>query len=1581
VRAAIGDTNSSRGLDALPISCYGASAAVSLSDDIGSALLEASADTTIISLLDAGAPAGAVVSFGSSMVSYSNVASGEGGPATAHAVNVSARCSMVGLDVPVAQQQTLLNPLALRIAGASGDEARGAANRLVLVPQGPLLYSVARAVAGSAAAVNRSHVLVQLSSALPLTHGNGASVLATSYSVSAAVEAGQLVHLAFHCEPDAIATAIALRDRVAAPAVVLPSNACGLASSSDQQPLSADPSSEFWVADYVARTRDVLLFDVQRVISQLVNASLPTAAWTPSELVVASSLNTAAQLTFSAAPAAGAAGPAAPVAALTTWLCGPLVRAILLPSASSAHGSNQRVFIGVPTLFTFALVSGLLGAADASSGNAAPTFQPVAAWELAPFGRLPLVSAGSSDTGTLLPTTNGIAQCVMQVRCNAAGAGTAIASSEVAVDATGLAFVPFLLSDADASTCGAWLECGTAAGAVFSDSFAFQAIVPQLQASYTSPRETSSDAVIGTVDAPVPFAATLDVSVVDARTRQSVEAAVAALYFCTLSTTASGVAVFVGAADGSLADASGAVVAINPRTGYATFATPSLVAVEGAVAAPHSVPVVVSCKGATADFEPYSVAALLLVLDIPLVQLQLEWALPADGNARLDVLPVSPTIVRAQLQARAGTVTGAANPASSSSNFLRNGSVWNSLPPQCRLQVLPTGGPTLTPATASEITFELTGSTALAAAPLSSSGLVLEAELAASGAYGASGAVVTVCTIGGFVVSSSSLLVTIRQMVAELAVLTDPGPQIVPQGAVAIVALPSSPGAVIPVLPAPVARFALKASDSGSPEPRPYLSAPDTSCQVTVISGALAVFSGSDDFLTAAILKDSHPAFVWDVTSNSTTLAPLYVQPQWPYWGVTTPLELSCTRRGSEELPQVPWSIVTPNISAAWLTPPPASALSTQPFAAAATLHAWVLDPEQADRALDTSVQLPVSPDVDAVRAFATSIDCVLEGSVGGAHAVISVTAVDGAAALGQGRSVFTLRVAFDAAVISVPRGESQLMTVSCSAGRLPLPLSVSHALQSRMWSRGCPEGQTPSHTSSASSTACFPCPAGTTSTPAKAGSANDTTGGSLQPCFACPRAGVICAPGQAPVLQPGYFPAAHMSWQLTHRTIISQNALVPMPPMPIQLSPGYVLLSCPMRASCLVAADDSTFSCANGYSGPLCAVCVSGYALQGGGCTLCLASGASAALLLLVLTSAVCVGAAVRQAQISGRSNPLVVAALRLFIDATTTLGTVAMASQQSGSGAAVREAVAWLQAVVTAGAGDSLTISPVQCVAGLTLHGRLYTVLLLPCVAVAVMWLMMKAVRACPPGSCPTSATVQHFNEPVAAPSQRHREAEASSAALFLGTVAAFALQPTLIVTAVRAFQCTTEALDGSTFLLADFRIPCEGTQHASARALAAAMLVVSVSFPCFAFVHAARELQRRGAAIVQNGRRKPQPELAARRAGGMRKQAPLRCDRRLPAALEDSYAFLTAGFGHAGGAGEALGCGFMLLRRLGVALAIGLLSDPKLQLSGSAIVLLCWLLASTTVGLYRSRQLAVAEAALLMAALGLTSSLFLA
>jgi hypothetical protein len=230
--------------------------------------------------------------------------------------------------------------------------------------------------------------------------------------------------------------------------------------------------------------------------------------------------------------------------------------------------------------------------------------------------------------------------------------------------------------------------------------------------------------------------------------------------------------------------------------------------------------------------------------------------------------------------------------------------------------------------------------------------------------------------------------------------------------------------------------------------------------------------------------------------------------------------------------------------------------------------------------------------------------------------------------------------------------------------------------------------------------------------------------------------------------------------------------------------------------------------------------------------------------------------------------------------------------------------------------------------------------------------------------------------MGKPAAETPQDHGAAEA---AFFLVTVAAFALQPTLIVAASRTFQCTTEALGGSTYLLADFRIPCLGTQHAVARAFAAAVLVVSVGFPSFALLHVAHKLQRRGAAALQDGRRKPQPGLASQRSCGTLKRMPS-CHRRLPASLEDSYAFVTSGFCDTGDAGEALGCGLMLLRRLCVALAIGLLSDTKLPLSVSAIVLLGWLVANTTVRTYRSPLLALVEAALLMGSLGLAALLVL-
>lgn len=394
-----------------------------------------------------------------------------------------------------------------------------------------------------------------------------------------------------------------------------------------------------------------------------------------------------------------------------------------------------------------------------------------------------------------------------------------------------------------------------------------------------------------------------------------------------------------------------------------------------------------------------------------------------------------------------------------------------------------------------------------------------------------------------------------------------------------------------------------------------------------------------------------------------------------------------------------------------------------------------------------------------------------------------------------------------------------------------------------------CPAGTyQPAGTEQSSDATCVPCPTGFFS---HAGTAGTTSGGtdsdagsgagrSGADCFACPGAasGVTCGARQVNVDSGWWWPALLRLGTTADRTYAC-------------LSPS----SCPAPSSSLLAAlangTGIPATCSRGSGGPLCAVCDSNSGngsswvlTSAGHCTECphfavvavAASVAVVAFLLFVLYTlhrtaerqygSNTTGAASGNKR-GGRS------ALRILV---SFLQVTALMGEFRNRGSALLHSI--LRGAGTAG-GDSvasLVTAPLACAFDVSFVQQLAAAAALPlaCVAVVVAW--AAAQRAC---RCCMRVREQHSQ----VLSMRHEIVSGAAAVGFL-------LYTRLTKLALSAFKTHSPAIEGVTYLQADFRVWTTQPGYGGMVALAATMvLLYTVAAPVFAFV----SLQRANAAAA--------------------------------------------------------------------------------------------------------------------------------
>jgi hypothetical protein len=903
---------------------------------------------------------------------------------------------------------------------------------------------------------------------------------------------------------------------------------------------------------YARLTQPVPTVSLTSAIAVEANASNNDATWRAADLVLQATANTAAGLVFSAA-SVHESGPAVPplqILVATTMLWPVLVRATVVSSGGGVESAlnegslaDSSVYAGVRVRLIFAVVS---GAVAGQPGGSLPqaTWAPVGNWSLTPHGQIGRVGLQGSAYESM--------QCTLQVHCSNPLFG-AEGSHAANVDATGAVTLEFMLAGSGLSVCVAWADCTFANGVVSSALHLFRAQGLTLQLDGSN---TTYVAVPSTTGNPVPFARQLSFSVgldgagvLDVTQLQDFVCSVgvdssnewiAGVLFCPAASTC---------VDGSAAQ-------VSAVGGRVVFTSPVLLAADSGSVGPGIAALVATCVRMAGDVQQVIAARIA----VPYVGLSVKWWPDPVASAPSAAFLGTPQPVRVRVQQALQITTNTDDDVGELSIRSYDPVLFGGLLPRCQLQVRAISSPTAAANNTAGGDLELSG---VSSDPEGSWAVreagVAELQLTVTGSYGAGGWVSVVCSVAGTIASSTAALVTLLQMQpylesavsASQLLQTDVSPAMLP-----LLALPSSEAATLAVLPPPAVMFLAAAPGVATA----HIFQADPVCVVeAAAANASAVVSASG----SATVVDVSPGYTWSAASNATLLTALFVQPQWPHWGVEVLLALVCKRRVTEALPRLVWSVVTPNVSAAWYLAPPAAAVSGEPFTAVAHLHFWA----HANQASQP-----------ALADFARLLSCSLDGTSAATTGSVSVLADDATqpgittGVESQAPVQFAIAVNFSQAQIQAPAGAQALLRLRCAVGSIVLP-SIS-SLPTVVTCLGCPVGQSPAGDGSL----CAPCPTGSsTFQPVAWRRANTSIStGSITSlrCEPCPRTGVRCAPGQPPVLLPGYYPANSIWLGDENSRVMGSSAATALA---VQLTTSSRFVGCPRSQLALLHAPQAT--------------------------------------------------------------------------------------------------------------------------------------------------------------------------------------------------------------------------------------------------------------------------------------------------------------------------------------------------------------------------------------------------------------------
>jgi hypothetical protein len=547
----------------------------------------------------------------------------------------------------------------------------------------------------------------------------------------------------------------------------------------------------------------------------------------------------------------------------------------------------------------------------------------------------------------------------------------------------------------------------------------------------------------------------------------------------------------------------------------------------------------------------------------------------------------------------------------------------------------------------------------------------------------------------------------------------------------------------------------------------------DTSCTLSVVTegvGLVGIAAGGLSGLATGIPADS---------TGVITLPLFGINSPIDNTGAPVTLRLACQRTTGDAAPPVLLNFTAPLLHTVACSQLPSTTTSGSALPAFSTV--LVQDLEDGDAVCQgtaalQSLTLPkmsctISQRVDVRPEYLSSANATLflQGAV-------------------QPLDATSRMATFTAFTVSASPGIKFPLKLSCSIGSIVIPPTQEFDVQVV----GCDPG------TQTSGIFCQKCAGGEFSM-----GSSHSVASVLGTCQRCPAAGATCKDGLI-ALHSDYYRAPSQQDQ--------------------PLGPSTQLYACKSAGACVVNASTLSYSCAVGYTGPLCGVCDASldYVQFGSACAPCWAPGASAVLIafLVLLVFAALARVALRRSD--GKKSRAAIA-LKIALSYLQAVGS--LRAFAAGGTAAYHDVFGWTDTV----SASPFSFGALQCLWRPSFLSQYVATVMLPgAAAVAVMLIFLAAVSL---RSLRLRPAIGFDREAwLAAVRTWWKDRRHISTLLFV----LFLAYMSIISSSLRALDCTEE-IDGIAYLRQDLRVQCYVGEHAAASALAYVVLVVlGIGFP---------------------------------------------------------------------------------------------------------------------------------------------------
>lgn len=318
--------------------------------------------------------------------------------------------------------------------------------------------------------------------------------------------------------------------------------------------------------------------------------------------------------------------------------------------------------------------------------------------------------------------------------------------------------------------------------------------------------------------------------------------------------------------------------------------------------------------------------------------------------------------------------------------------------------------------------------------------------------------------------------------------------------------------------------------------------------------------------------------------------------------------------------------------------------------------------------------------------------------------------------------------------------------------------------------------------------------------------------------CTRCPPGGATCTNGLLELKQHFYRPPRQLR---------------------VPLDAQSQLLPCYNTEACIVNKFTFEYSCARGYTGPLCSVCdaKAGYASAGSNftCAPCASPWVQLGI-LVVLGAAVLTALSIVALRGAGDRKSDSSISLKILMGYLQIVGS--LRTFNAGGTALYQSWFGWTDTF----AASPLSISAVQCALRPSYFWQFITTLLLPVTAAAVVVLIFFLVTAVRAMRCRGTGLGRLFDAGFFGKNVLlwlHKR-KAYSTLVFVASITYMSL----ITASLRMLDCYTTAIDGTTYLRADMQVVCGVGDHVLGRGIAVTALTFMVGgVPMLVYVYFSR------------------------------------------------------------------------------------------------------------------------------------------